>query len=127
MRKVFNYSLSWSEELSRYLFIWQCWVGISLAERFGKHIRITMLSDKLRGRWKVGLEIFVTVVLLCTAIFLAKSGFEMSGNLFAAGSSSPALKIPLYLIYISLPVGCMLYCVKMMSQFVNLIRRKDVG
>lgn len=27
MRYVFNNSLSWSEELARYVFIWQIWLG----------------------------------------------------------------------------------------------------
>ena len=29
MRKMFNNSLSWSEELARYLFIWMVFIGIS--------------------------------------------------------------------------------------------------
>lgn len=29
MRKVFNNSLSWSEELARYVFIWLIYIGIS--------------------------------------------------------------------------------------------------
>ena len=30
MRYIFNNSLSWSEELVRYIFIWQIWLGASL-------------------------------------------------------------------------------------------------
>lgn len=29
-RYVFNHSLSWSEELARYIFIWQVWLGSRL-------------------------------------------------------------------------------------------------
>ena len=31
MRYVFQNSLSWSEELARYIFLWQTWVGASYA------------------------------------------------------------------------------------------------
>lgn len=31
MRTVFKNSLTWSEELSRYIFIWQIWLGASIA------------------------------------------------------------------------------------------------
>lgn len=46
MRKCGN-SLTWSEELGKFLFVWITWLGISLGERKGEHIKITMLTDRL--------------------------------------------------------------------------------
>lgn len=40
MRKAGN-SLSWSEELGKFLFVWISWMGISLGQREGEHIKIT--------------------------------------------------------------------------------------
>ena len=37
-RYVLNNSLSWSEELARYLFIWMIYIGISLGVKMDKHI-----------------------------------------------------------------------------------------
>ena len=45
MRKL-NNSLYWSEELGKFLFIWISWLGISIGEKRGEHIKITMLTDK---------------------------------------------------------------------------------
>ena len=42
-----GHSLSWSEEIARYLFIWQCWISVSLAERSKVHIRIFMVTKNL--------------------------------------------------------------------------------
>lgn len=47
MRYVFNNSLYWSEELGKFLFVWISWLGISVGEKEGEHIKITMLVDKL--------------------------------------------------------------------------------
>ena len=44
MRYVFNNSLSWSEELGKFLFVWLSWIGISIGERRNEHIKITMVS-----------------------------------------------------------------------------------
>ena len=49
MRKAGN-SLSWSEELGKFLFVWISWMGISLGQREGEHIKITMLTDRLPFR-----------------------------------------------------------------------------
>ena len=40
MRYVFNNSLSWSEELARYTFIWLIYIGISYGCKLRKHIKI---------------------------------------------------------------------------------------
>ncbi|MCL2601411.1 MAG: TRAP transporter small permease subunit, partial [Treponema sp.] len=37
MRRVFNNSLFWSEELARYMFIWLVYLGISHGARLRKH------------------------------------------------------------------------------------------
>ncbi len=38
--------LTWSEELGKFLFVWITWLGISLGERKGEHIKITMPSGQ---------------------------------------------------------------------------------
>ena len=44
LRYVFSSSLSWSEELARYIFIWQIWLGTSVAQRDNSHVRIEALG-----------------------------------------------------------------------------------
>ena len=39
MRYVFNNSLSWSEELGKFLFVWISWLGISIGHKRKEHIR----------------------------------------------------------------------------------------
>ena len=52
MRYVFHSSLTWSEELGKFLFVWISWLGISIGEKRGEHIKITMLTDKLNVKWQ---------------------------------------------------------------------------
>ena len=46
-RYVFNHSLSWSEELARYIFIWQVWLGSSYCVKENRHIRIDIFTEHL--------------------------------------------------------------------------------
>ena len=39
-RYVLNNSLSWSEELARYLFIWTIYIGISYGVKMDKHVAV---------------------------------------------------------------------------------------
>ena len=40
-RQLFNYSLSWSEELSTYMFVWFVYFGASYATKLAAHNRVT--------------------------------------------------------------------------------------
>lgn len=71
MRGAFNSSLSWSEELSRYIFIWQIWLGADLAFAYGEHIKVEMIYNWLPGeKAKNMLRILVEAVWLAFNIFL---------------------------------------------------------
>lgn len=67
MRYVFNNSLVWSEELGKFLFVWISWMGISLGERVGEHIKITLLVTKLK--WKAAkicnIASLLVVIVIC--------------------------------------------------------------
>lgn len=49
MRTVFKNSLTWSEELSRYIFIWQIWLGASTALKYNEHIRVTLIYSFMKS------------------------------------------------------------------------------
>ena len=80
MRGAFNSSLSWSEELSRYIFIWQIWLGADLAFAYGEHIKVEMIYNWLPGeKAKNMLRILVEAVWLAFNIFLVVKGADLHG------------------------------------------------
>ena len=75
MRKAGN-SLSWSEELGKFLFVWISWMGISLGQREGEHIKITMLTDRLPFRLAQIVNIIsdIVVIIICARHLLLWRG-----------------------------------------------------
>ena len=105
MRKAGN-SLSWSEELGKFLFVWISWMGISLGQREGEHIKITMLTDRLPFRLAQIVNIIsdIVVIIICAVIFYY--GVELvvaQGNVPYAG-----IKISTSWGYLAVVVGCAL-------------------
>ena len=71
MRTIFNYSLSWTEELSRYIFIWQTWLGTSIALKYKQHIRVEILINIFKkAKNKKILEISANLIWIAFSIFL---------------------------------------------------------
>lgn len=121
MRKVFNSSLSWSEELARYIFIWQCWLGVSLAFKTDSHIFISMLSDKIGGRGRDLLESFGLLLTLIFCIFLVYQGFNLVLTMANRGTLSSGMRVPLKFIYACVPVSCLITSIRLVGKIVEKI------
>jgi TRAP-type C4-dicarboxylate transport system permease small subunit len=119
MRYVFHHSLSWSEELVRYLYVWETWIGVSYAARNGTHLRITMVKDRLPAAGQKVLELFVTAVWIGFAVFVFIQSAAAVKTIMSFGQVSSALKIPMQFCYASIPVGMVLMIIRVIERTVK--------
>ena len=105
MRYIFDNSISWSEELARYLFVWLMWFGVSYAARNRTHLRITMIWDRLPGRGAYWLELVITLVWLGFGCFVVFKGVEMVRSILRFKQVSAALGLPMQYAYLGVPLG----------------------
>ncbi|MDD5703671.1 MAG: TRAP transporter small permease [Dehalococcoidales bacterium] len=120
MRYIFNYSLSWSEELARYIFVWQSWLGFCLALRHGKHIRVDIVSHWLSPKLKIAFELIAWSLSLIMVLFLVTNGFKLLHLLASRGQVSPALRMPMSYAYAAVPVSCLLGSVLIVGHIISL-------
>ncbi len=116
MRYVFQSSLSWSEELARYIFLWQIWLGTGLAVKHKKHIRVDVLMNYLSPAKQRILNDFVVVVWIGFIAYLAYVSFDLTARQFMLNQLSPALQVPMWLAYGSVPVGCSFMIFRLIQQ-----------
>lgn len=121
-RYVLNNSLSWSEELVRYLFIWQVWLGASLGMRINEHIRVDMFVKKLPDLAQRVLDLFIILLLLWFYGFLIQYGFLYLQSVIAKNMTSTALQLPLAYVYASLPLGSVVIALRYVALFVQRLR-----
>ena len=67
-RYVFKKGISWSEEIFVLMFNWFIFIGTALASIDDRHIAITLLADKLKGKAK---DILTIVQNVLFGIFIA--------------------------------------------------------
>jgi len=127
MRYIFRNSLSWSEEVVRYLYVWQTWVGVSYAARNGSHLRITMLKDRLPEKAQKVLEVFVVIVWVGFAVFVMIQGLSAVHAIASFGQKSSALRIPMQICYMSIPVGMVLMSVRLIERTIKYLRKSEGG
>lgn len=107
MRYVFNNSPSWSEEFSRYLFVWFSWMGVSAGLKDGEHLKVELLSIALMKRGLVksneAVNILVSLVWLFTTGIVTYYGIEVVIAQMDMNVLTPAMRIPVWIAYLSIP------------------------
>ena len=116
MRTVFKNSLTWSEELSRYIFIWQIWLGASTALKYNEHIGVTLIysfmkSEKLKA--VIGLAADFIWFLFCA--YMVLNGKELLVSMAARNAASSGLQLPLVYVYMAFPIASFLVCLRLLG------------
>jgi TRAP-type C4-dicarboxylate transport system permease small subunit len=128
MRYVFNNSLSWPEEFSRYLFIYLAFLGISYAVHTNTHIRMDIL-ETIIPRLKKPLGYIGDIFLLGFCLYLFKPGLKVLKFLIRTNQTSPAMELPMYWVYLALFIGLCLTIFRVIQKYSMSIikKRKNKG
>ena len=106
-RYVLQDSLSWSDELARYLFIWLTFLGAGVAFYEDTHIKVTYFIDMIRSA-KLRAAIYITADLLCLCLLwvFVKDGFVVASRVLNLGQVSASMGfLPVGLVYFAVPIG----------------------
>ncbi|HJO05084.1 MAG TPA: TRAP transporter small permease [Acidobacteriota bacterium] len=105
-RFVFNAPFSWSEELARYLQVWLILLASAACVRRGLHLTVDYAVHSLGPRleWTMrflslaGVIFFLGVVIVSGIVLISATANQMT----------PALEIPIRIVYLALPIGALL-------------------
>lgn len=117
-RYLIGYSLYWSEEAARYLFVWITFLGSAVALQKGVHIGFDVLLEEFPPKIRRWVLLSGDVSVIAFLLFLTYQGIQMARvNMI---QQSPALELPMGLIMAAIPLGSALMAFFMM---VGTIRR----
>ena len=102
-RYFFNHPLFWSEELSRYCFVWIVFVGAAIALKHGAHIGVDYFVKHLSFRFKTVLALIINCgIAVFLILVILQSILVVRVNM---AQHSPAMRIPMGTVYLAIPVG----------------------
>jgi TRAP-type C4-dicarboxylate transport system permease small subunit len=105
-RYVMTEQSSWTDELARFLMIWVGVLGGAFASGQNKHIAIDLISNYIKPLNRERLRIFgnIIIIIFISAIFLV-GGLRYVYISFYLGQRSPALNIPMGVVYNIFPIA----------------------
>jgi len=130
MRVVFQSSLTWSEECSRFAFVWFAFLGASYAARLGAHNRVTFqfkFVPKLLGDI---FQLFADLIWIAFNTVMTYKSIETIQDMLEFPYLSPALDLPMHYIYMLFPIAFTLMTIRIIQvnilKFVFKVEMKDV-
>lgn len=121
-RTLLNNSLTFAEEINQGLIVLVTFIGIGYGVRCGRHIRMSAFYDQLAGRARKALMMMICAGTAILLFLLAGFACMHIWNLYQSGSVTSALRIPLFLLQICVPIGLALGGVQYVLAFIrNLV------
>jgi TRAP-type transport system small permease protein len=104
-RYFLNSAIAWSEEISRFMMIWLCFLGSVLAFQKNEHLGLDMLVKVLPARLSRLAVVIADILVLAATGCIFAGGFWMAQDSLASGWTSPATSTPYGLVYLVVPLA----------------------
>ncbi|MGD8386208.1 MAG: TRAP transporter small permease [Desulfobacteraceae bacterium] len=98
LRFIFNFILSFPDELARYLMIYIIYLGMSLGFKKQRQLKLDVLLNVFPGISRY-IEILGDAVALFAAASIVVCGYQYTKELFISHEVSSVLQVPLYFLY----------------------------
>ncbi len=102
LRYGFNYGIIFSEEVSRFLFVWMVFLGSVLMLRDNGHLGVHTLTKKLPLAGKKVCKFLSDVITLACCVVMTYGGWKIVK--INMNNIAPVSEIPLGVVYIALLV-----------------------
>jgi len=112
---------SFTDELARYLMIWIGVLGAAYVSGKNMHVAIDIVATRSKAKTRKRLKTIVTLLVILFVLFaFVIGGSRLVYISYILGQQSPALQIPLAVVYIILPISGLLIMYYKISDLLNL-------
>lgn len=126
MRYFFKSSTTWAEEVIRYAMIWITFIGGSLCARDYLHVGINLIAENSPPVVAKALNAIAEFFSALFSFVIAYLSYENTKLVFETSQLSPALRMPMWIVYISLPIGCTIMGFRFIYNIWKTINDKNI-
>jgi C4-dicarboxylate transporter DctQ subunit len=119
--------MTWAQEACIYLFVWMAKFGAAYGVRTGIHVGVDILAERLEGTAR---KTITTIAMSGGVIFTAiitVIGTDFVWHVRAGGQTSPDLEMPMWIIYLVVPLGSALMCFRFVQALVKFLRTGEIA
>ena len=111
--------MTWAQEACIYLFVWMAKFGAAYGVRTGIHVGVDILAERLQGRARKTITIIAMSGGIIFTAIITWIGTDFVWHVHHGGQTSPDLEMPMWIIYLAVPLGSALMCFR----FIQALHR----
>ncbi len=123
---VLKLDVSWAQELCIFMFVWMAKFGAAYGVRQGIHVGVDVLVRKLPDPQRKAM----TLVALGAGILFTGIVATLGGNfvwrMAHTDQTSADLEVPMWMVYLCVPLGTSLMCFRFMQVALNFIKTGEL-
>lgn len=123
---LLNFSFIWSGELAQLCFVWLTFIGASAVYKKSEMIAFDMLIAKMQGKYRRWAAAFIQTVVIIFAVVFIYYGLEKALSPAVLIQKSTALKMPMIVPYISIPIGMFMLLIHAVADLLKTWQDKEV-
>ncbi len=119
-------NLIWAQELCIIMFVWMAKFGAAYGVRTGIHVGIDVVINRLDPQRRFAFILFG----LCAGAFftgtIAVLGANFVWHMYSVSSISPDLELPMWIVYLAIPLGSSLMCFRFLQVAYGYLRTGEL-
>lgn len=123
--RFFKMPLIWSEELSRFMFIWLIYISVCISTRRETHLSVDILPMVVHGSGKTIVKIISNILCLCFFVFVTYYGIDVIQKLINRSQLSAAMGVNMIWAYLGPYAGAIIaslhYIILIMREIGELV------
>lgn len=121
-RSIFQLTVGWPDELSRYLMIWLTYFTVPIAFARAKHFKLSLLTTFVfKGANRIHQFALLGIEFSFAALF-SWLGWQLLPVLARFGQKSTGMGLPMWIVYGIIPLSFLLVLVQTTINFLLLMR-----
>lgn len=125
-RQVFSAPSTWSEELSKYVFVWLSFFALTLLFSERAHIAVAFLATKLPQKLQNLVGVIVNILIIAWALLvLTYGGLQAATN--AWEQNLTALPVSIGPMYLCMPICGILITLACIYHTVYILKGNEAG
>lgn len=119
LRYTLGIGIFWAEELVVYAIVWTAFIAAGAAVRSGEHLAAELLLVMLSERYVEFLRRVIGILGIVGGVALLVLGSELVRSAQEYGQQSPALELPMWIVYLAIPLSGALMIIRFTQQLLS--------
>jgi len=126
-RYFLNFSLPWSEEVGRFLFLALSYLGVSEGLKRQGHLRMDIVVMYMPGPVRKALEFLSQIITIGFFLFIVYIGINMTMKVHRIDQMAISIPLPIWIVWACIPFTAFLSALQGLRGVIELCTGKKIN